>query len=75
MPAVEHYKSERGLMEVLCNLSGSYRPVEDVASRISLAMQMVYTYIIRLFCDHLYLILHTCIYTVYVRCMYIHVFK
>ena len=49
MPAVEHYKSERGLMEVLCNLSGSYRPVEDVASRISLAMQMVYTYIIRLF--------------------------
>ena len=47
MPAVEHYKSERGLMEVLCNLSGAYRSVEDVASRISLAMQTVhYTFIL-----------------------------
>ena len=38
---VDHYKQERGLIEVFTNLSGSYRSTEDVATRINISMAKV----------------------------------
>lgn len=32
------YKAEKGLQEVLCSLDGMRRPVDEVATRIKLAM-------------------------------------
>ena len=40
-PLVDHYKPERGLIEVFTNLSGSYRSIEDVATRINISMAKV----------------------------------
>ena len=41
LPQVDHYKQERGLIEVFTNLSGSYRSTEDVATRINISMAKV----------------------------------
>ncbi len=35
------YKAEKGLQEVLCNLDGSYRSLDEMATRVKLAMDKV----------------------------------
>ncbi len=35
------YKAEKGLQEVLCNLDGSYRSLDEMATRVKLAMEKV----------------------------------
>lgn len=35
------YKVEKGLMEVLCTLDGQRRPIDEMATRIKLAMDKV----------------------------------
>ena len=43
------YKAEKGLHEVLCTLEGQRRPVEEMATRIKLAMDKVQVKLICLF--------------------------
>ena len=38
------YQPEKGLQEVLCNLDGKRRKLEDAATRIRLALDRVCTY-------------------------------
>ena len=37
----QKYKAEKGLQEVLCNLEGSPRSMDEMATRIKLAMDKV----------------------------------
>ena len=40
-PPLTEYKAERGLQEVLCKIGGTYRSLDDMATRLHRALTMV----------------------------------